>query len=354
MQNITSEFLNAIRSGNTAAFEHLYEQYKDKIYALALSTLKNTQDAEDATQQTFIAVYNKLNMLRDDNAFNTWIQRIAINECNAILRKRKGELSIDDETGGALVERIEDDMLLPQEYIERDDLSRRLQEIIDDLPTVQRQALVLQMYHNLSMAEIAQIMDCSENTVKSRIRYAKATIKTEIEERERKSGEKFYGAVFLPFGTIYTRLVQSNAMSPAAAARIWSAINSYIASLAYAGAGVSGAAVAAKGGMTLGLKVAIGVIAGVVVLCSVLVATILLFPSLFRGNHDAAEPGANIEPTAVTATQAPTEKATEATVEEPTEAPEEDFSDVYSSYLDLLQNKETVDPQTGSSRSRIQ
>ena len=183
MDQYTIDLLLAARQGNITAFEHIYSMFKDKVYALSLSTLKNPYDAEDATQQTFIRVYENLNSLNDLNAFNTWIQRIAINESMMILRKRKVDLSLDDEAVGAAAEQIEDIFLLPQAYVERSDLSARLREIIDDLPTVQRQALVMQMYNNLTMAEIAQIMDCSENTVKSRIRYAKATIKTEIEER---------------------------------------------------------------------------------------------------------------------------------------------------------------------------
>ena len=138
MSQYIQDLLSAAKEGNIDAFEHIYHMFKDKVYAVSLSTLKNPQDAEDATQQTFMRVYEKLGTLNDLNAFNTWIRRIAINESNMILRKRKGDVSIDDETNGALVEKIEDEFMLPQEYAERDDLSIRLREIIDDLPAVQR------------------------------------------------------------------------------------------------------------------------------------------------------------------------------------------------------------------------
>lgn len=267
MDKYTNDLLQAAREGNIDAFEHIYQVFKDKIYALSLSTLKNPQDAEDATQQTFIQVYEKLSTLNDLGTFNTWIQRIAINESNMILRKRKGDISIDDDENSALAERIEDEFMLPQEYAEREDLSKRLREIIDELPAVQRQALVLQIYSNLSMAQIAQIMDCSENTVKSRIRYAKAYIKTEIEERERKTGEKFYGIVMLPFGTLFTKLVQSQSMSPAAVTRIWGVVNQHIlAAAASAGGAAATGAAAVKTGMTLGAKIAVGTLIGAAVI----------------------------------------------------------------------------------------
>lgn len=334
MSQYIYDLLTAAREGNIEAFEHIYQMFKDKVYAVSLATLKNPQDAEDATQQTFMRVYEKLGTLNDLNAFNTWIQRIAVNESNMILRKRKGDVSIDDETNGALVEMIEDNFMLPQEYIERDDLSRRLREIIDDLPAVQRQALVLQVYSNMSVADIAQIMDCSENTVKSRLRYAKAHIKTEVEERERKSGEKFYGTLFFPFGYVFTRQVQSQSMSPVAAARIWSALSSYIQH--YAGAAGAAAGTAAKAGLSLGAKIAIVAIAGGLIIGGVIAGTL----------YGLAQSKPFESPAAVIATEAADESATqpptEASTEPPTEAPTEpDYSLIYSDYVQVLNSFET-------------
>ncbi len=339
MDKYTLDLLEAACRGNVDAFEHIYQLYKDKIYAISLSTLKNRQDAEDATQQTFIKVYEKLSELENAHAFNTWIQRIAINESNMILRKRKGDVSIDDDENGALAERIEDDFMLPQEYAERDDLSRRLREIIDELPPVQRQALVLQMYSNLSMAEIAQVMDCSENTVKSRIRYAKAYIKTEIEERERKSGEKFYGAVLLPFGSLFTGLVRSQSMSPAVVARIWGAVSQHIAGAVAAAGGsaavgsAAGAAgsVAAKTGMALGAKIAIGAVLG----AAVIGGAVFGITKIVSANNDTVKP---TEAITETATEVVTETVTEAVTEAPAEA---DYSAVYSDYIQVLEGNQS-------------
>ena len=331
MDQYTHDLLSAAKEGNITAFEHIYHMFKDKVYAVSLSTLKNPQDAEDATQQTFMRVYEKLGTLNDLNAFNTWIQRIAVNESNMILRKRKGDVSIDDETNGALAEMIEDDFMLPQEYAERDDLSLRLREIIDDLPAVQRQALVLQMYGNMSTAEIAQIMDCSENTVKSRLRYAKAHIKTEIEERERKSGDKFYGAIFLPFGSVYTRLVQSESMSPAVTERIWGELNSYIAHIANGAAGgavgTTAASATAKAGLSAGAKIAIGAIAGTLIIGGTIFGILNgMAQSKNVATPDFASSAVVTEPTSAQLTEAPTEP---------------DYSEAYASYLELLEDNQT-------------
>ena len=328
MDKYTNDLLQAARQGNVEAFEHIYHMYKDKIYALTLSTLREPQDAEDATQQTFIKVYENLGSLNDLGAFNTWIQRIAINESNMLLRKRRGNISIDDESTGALVEKIEDDFMLPQDYAEQSDLSQRLREIINELPAVQRQALVLQIYSELSISEIARIMDCSENTVKSRIRYAKAHIKTEIEERERKSGDKFFGVVMLPFGSVFFRFTQNQSMSHAASARVWGEISSHIGQIAASGA-VSGAAAgaAAKGGMALGAKLAIASLVSVAVICGSVITTAVIM----KNNRDASADSPS-------ATADETQLVTEAPTEAPTQA---DEAPRYQSYLDLLKGSVT-------------
>lgn len=336
MDQYTIDLLYAARQGNIDAFEHIYRIYKDKIYALTLTTLKNQQDAEDVTQQTFIQVYENLNSLRDLNAFNKWIQRIALNGSKMLLRERKGDVSMDDEETGALAEKIESDFMLPQDYAERADLSQRLREIINELPVVQRQALVLQMYSNLTMAEIAQVMDCSENTVKSRIRYAKAYIKTEIEERERKSGEKFYGVMLLPFSTPFIRAIQSQSMTPATAARIWDSISHSIIAAAQAASATGSAAgsavgtATAKTGMALGAKIAIGAVIGAVVIGGAAFGLIQLFRP--------TQPAVGADETVITQTaEDVTEAVGEATVA-PTEAPTEepDYSEAYASYLEVL------------------
>lgn len=335
MAHYSNEFLLVAKNGNVAAFEQIYSDYKDRVYAIALSTLKNPQDAEDAVQQTFIKVYEKLSSLEDPSAFSTWIQRIAINESRMILRKRKEVLSMDDNEYGALVEKLEDDYMLPQEYLERDDLSRRMREIIDELPTAQRQALVLQMYSNLSMAEIAEVMDCSENTVKSRIRYAKATIKAEIEERERKSGEKFYGVVMLPFGSIFSGLVAKQSMSPAAAAQIWNAVSQHIAGIVAAtgaAAGTAAESTAVGTGLSLGAKLAIGALIGAAVIGGTVFAVTKLTDAFSDKSAQTDPVPAVTEAITEAATQAVTQEPTSAPTSAPTEVVSEDYSIVAGEY----------------------
>ena len=88
--------------GDEQSFSQLYQLYYQKVYALAFQTLKNAADAEDVLQITFIKAWKSISRLNDPAAFNTWIQRIAVNECTTLLRRRKPDYSIDnnDEEDG--------------------------------------------------------------------------------------------------------------------------------------------------------------------------------------------------------------------------------------------------------------
>lgn len=205
----------AAKNGNQKSFEALYMLYYEKVYALAKSILKNDADAEDVLQITFINAWRNISKLENPAAFNTWIQRIAVNQCNSMLRHRKPDAYMDDEGEDGEMMQIESDLMLPEQYAERDDLSRRLQLIINGLSDVQRQTVTLFYFSEMTVEEIAVIMDCSEGTVKSRLFLARKALKTEIEEQERKTGEKFYGVALVPFGAIFVRQVKNSMISKA-------------------------------------------------------------------------------------------------------------------------------------------
>ncbi|WP_405356416.1 RNA polymerase sigma factor [Ruminococcus sp.] len=322
----------AAQNGDTNAFEELYQLYYDKIYALIMMTVKNSADTEDILQLTFIKAWQNITKLNDPRAFNTWLQRIALNESKSMLRKKRPDLSVDDEGENGEILQFESDLLLPQEYAERDDLSARLRKIIEELSVVQRDTILLFYYNEMSVEEIAQIMDCSEGTVKSRLFLARKAIKTEIEEQERKSGEKFYGAVLMPFGPVFNSFVRSKALSPEAALQIWGAIHQSITGTAAAATGTAATTAVAKTGLSLGAKIAIGVIAGIALIGGAAFGISQLFkpqePSVPSSASSVAASSAQADETqeAAEETQAP---ATEA----PTEA---DHSKAFSDYLRLL------------------
>ena len=131
-------------------------------------------------QLTFLNAWRNLDQLSDPAAFNTWIQVIARNLSTSHLRKKNFVLLLDAEKDDTPVDIEDTELLLPEVYAEQEDLSRRLGKIIDSLSDVQRQAVMLFYFDQLSVEEIAQVMECSTGTVKSRLFLARKTIRTEI------------------------------------------------------------------------------------------------------------------------------------------------------------------------------
>lgn len=218
----------AARNGNEKSFEELYKLYYQKVFLLAKTTLKNEADAEDVLQQTFISAWKNISNLEDAGAFNTWLQRITLNQCYSLLRKSKQAVSIDeeDEDGHGVAE-LESDLLLPEVYAQQEDLKERLGKIISQLSDVQRQTVQLYYFDEMTVEEIAAVMDCSVGTVKSRLFLARKAIRTEIEESERKTGMKFYGVAGIPLlalGKLFISQAEAASMPLSSAAGAYSEI----------------------------------------------------------------------------------------------------------------------------------
>ena len=326
----------AAQNKDAQSFEELYKKYYKKIYAIAFTTTKNVSDAEDILQITFTKAWLNISGLEEPSAFNTWLQKIAINESNTLLNKRKPSVSIDDnEDDNSPVTELESDLMLPEVYAEQDDLSARLKRIIFELSEVQRQTIMLFYFDDLTISEIAQIMDCNESTVKSRLYLARKAIRTEIEEQERKTGTKFFGIPaipLLPFAKIFVGQVEESLISESAAANILTKINTAVVSASSASATASETAkavgaTASKAGMSLGSKVIIGVAAGSVLIGGV--AGTMIGAKLL---------GNSSEPPVVATSAAVTETASvQAT--EPSTVPE--YLDAYKAYKSALENNKT-------------
>ena len=217
----------AAQSGDSKSFEELYTRYSKKVFAVIRATVKNESDVEDILQQTFISAWQNFARLVEPSAFNKWIQKIAINLCYNLLRKKNITLLMDiDEEMDFIGEEIVGDML-PAVYAERDDLRERLGRIIDSLSEVQRQTIVMFYFNELKVEEIAQVMECNVGTVKSRLFLARKAIRAEIDDQERKSGEKFYGIPMLPLGELIVRQIEAITLSQSLP-NLWASITESI------------------------------------------------------------------------------------------------------------------------------
>ena len=282
--------VRSAQGGDSASFAELYNLYYQKVFAFIRTIVRNSADAEDILQLTFLNAWRNLDQLSDPAAFNTWIQVIARNLSTSHLRKKNFVLLLDAEKDDSPVDIEDTELLLPEVYAEQEDLSRRLGKIIDSLSDVQRQTVMLFYFDQLSVDEIAQVMECSTGTVKSRLFLARKTIRTEIEEQERKSGQKFYGIAGLPMlglSEIFARQAEAFSLPSSTAGSILERISSTIAqeatSAAQSAAATGGGSVspaagtaaetaasaatgaATKAGISLGVKILAGVLAASVI-----------------------------------------------------------------------------------------
>jgi len=200
--------VTAAKSGDVKCFEMLYELYYKKVFAVIKTTVKNSADAEDVLQQTFLSAWRNIGNISDPSAFNTWIQRIAINQSYSLLRKKNIAILIDSENEIENIGLEESEELVPAVYAEREDLRVRLGRILDNLSEAQRQTISLYYFNELKVEEIAEIMECNTNTIKTRLFLARKAIRNEIEEHEHKTGEKFYGVAGIPLLDLSDLIVQ--------------------------------------------------------------------------------------------------------------------------------------------------
>ena len=136
------------------------------LYKVAKAILKNDDDVSDAMQETALTCWEKIDTLKKDKYFKTWLTRILINHCNAICRQRKKTVS-QEEAGEAW-------------YQENEFLSLEWREFLDCLDEKYRAIVLLYYVQGFTTREIAAILDTNESTVRSRMQTARGKLRKEF------------------------------------------------------------------------------------------------------------------------------------------------------------------------------
>ncbi len=175
-----ASLIAAAQQGKIDAFNELVLAYQQQVYNLAYRIMSDPASAADATQDAFIAAYKSIDRFRG-GSFKSYLMRIVSNRCYDELRRRKrrpatsfedfGE--VDEEANPALINGHE----RPDEYIERQEMSHVIQAGIETLPADQRITLVFSDVQGMSYQEIAEAMDVSLGTVKSRLARARGKLR---------------------------------------------------------------------------------------------------------------------------------------------------------------------------------
>jgi len=174
--------VKAAIKGDTASFEQLVQIHQNRVYSLSLRLTGTAHDAEDLAQEVFIKAYRFIGSFREDADFGTWLHRIAVNTW--LNRKRKmtpvAAFSLDEPIGidEAEVKReVADFSGDPEKVYFDNQMSERLQRAVESLPKEQKAVILLREVEDYSYEEIAQIMDCSVGTVRSRLSRARDALR---------------------------------------------------------------------------------------------------------------------------------------------------------------------------------
>ena len=165
-QLISGQVIEACQQGDRAAFQLLFETYKDKVFSIAVySSGGDRAVADDVTQQIFLKLFTAIRQFRGDSEFTTWLYRLVVNACLDEHRRRRRLLPLG-ETG---------DMRNPSEkkpqekQYARREVSEAVQAAIGELKPKFRLPILLKYIEGLSYEEIATVMGCSKGTVASRL-----------------------------------------------------------------------------------------------------------------------------------------------------------------------------------------
>lgn len=197
-----SEAIRLAKEGVEEGYTFLYEStYKEKYY-LALKYMKNEEAARDVLQDAYMRAFSKLDTLNDPEKFSAWIGMIVANTAkNALVKKNPmlfSDVAVDDE-GDSFEYQIEDDNpdIQPETAYTRQETQALVHELLDGLSEEQRMCVLMFHIEGIPIREIAEVLGCSENTVKSRLNYGRKNLKAKAEELQKK-GYKLYGITPLP------------------------------------------------------------------------------------------------------------------------------------------------------------
>src|SRR6266446_881550 len=181
-----SELVTELQAGSETAFDWLVTHYHGPVYNLILSMLGDTSDAADGTQEVFLKAFRGIRNFRRGSSLKTWLYRIAIRE--ALNHKRwfkrhlQKNVSIDaePEEGHAHIE-IEDRGATPFEQLAAMEIQVAVRGALQQVPDVFRSAVILRDLEGLSYEEVAEVLECSIGTVKSRILRGRRALKDLLE-----------------------------------------------------------------------------------------------------------------------------------------------------------------------------
>lgn len=172
----TAALVQAVQRGDRAAFRALYDEHKQRVYRTALRLLGSRTQAEDVTQDVFVIVYRQIDTFDYQSAFITWLYRITLNACYAVMRKAQRRAkyragSID--TTAFEQQHIAQNEAKSDAQVHRQEVERAIERALQALPPDLRATFVLREIEGLSYDELARVLKVAPGTVASRLARAR-------------------------------------------------------------------------------------------------------------------------------------------------------------------------------------
>ena len=165
-QLIDGRVIEACQQGDRAAFQLLFETYKDKVFSIAVySSGGDRAVADDVTQQIFLKLFTAIRQFRGDSEFTTWLYRLVVNACLDERRRRRRLLP----WGDTVAMRNPSEKKPQEKQYARREIAEAVQQAIGELKPKFRLPILLKYIEGLSYEEIASVMGCSKGTVASRL-----------------------------------------------------------------------------------------------------------------------------------------------------------------------------------------
>lgn len=182
-----------VQAGDVAAFDQLILKYRERLYAVVYNMTSNREDTADLVQDAFIKAFQSINRFGGQSSFFTWLYRIAVNSALTHLRKNKlrtffslERVDENDRPSAEVIAALTDDSNGADRETFAKELQEKLNEAMHKLSIKHRTVVTLFEIDGLSHQEIAEVMECSVGTVRSRLHYAKQLLQSELQPYLRK------------------------------------------------------------------------------------------------------------------------------------------------------------------------
>ena len=177
MQELSKEIVSRCQNGSATAFAELVKRYERPLFAYVyrLNCTRVEREPEDIVQEIFLKVYQNIHNFKElpGACFSTWLFTIARNHCIDLIRKKKTDGHSKGLEDKGMIDLAEPKLANPQKTASQNEVAERVAIAVAELSEPFRSAFILRYYEDMSYAEIAQILQCNEGTVKSRVARAK-------------------------------------------------------------------------------------------------------------------------------------------------------------------------------------